>query len=334
MKTVLITGATGFVGSHILEQMMKQPDLDVIAACRQPDRLLPQFHGEIRQGDLRDQQYLSSLLDNVDVVCHAAAWTSLWGHQDDSDRLYLKPSLSLIDQAIKAGVKRFINVSTTSANPGDSSEPLSAGIKTRFWPHLNNVIDIENTMRARANEGCQMINLRLGIFAGDRYGLGLLPILLPRLKTHLIPWLDHGQTAMPVIAGPDIGRAFVCATLADLPAAFDAFNIVGPTVPSARQVIELIHQHYPYPAPHFSVPFYMAYRFAWLMEKLDVIVPWEPLVTRSIIHLLEETAVDNKKASELLDFNAKVHWQEAVKTQIDVLRSRNEPAMKMAKVIN
>jgi len=334
MKTrVLITGATGFVGSHILEQMMQQNELEPVAACRDRSRLLESFNGEIREGDLRDHQYLETLLDDIDIICHAAAWTSLWGHRQQSDKLYLQPSLALIDLAIKKGVSRFINVSTTSANPAMSANPHSPGIQPNFWPHLCNVVNIENIMKQRADEGCQMLNLRLGLFAGERYGLGLLPILLPRLKTHLVPWVKAGKTAMPIIDGEDIGRAFTLACLADQQPDFEAINIIGPSTPAVKDVIELIHRQYAYPKPHFNVPFFIAYPFAWLMEKLDPVVPWEPLVTRSIIHLLEDTHATNDKAFRLLGFKANVTWQQAIKKQIDTLHEKNLPAMKMAKQI-
>lgn len=333
MIKILITGANGFVGSHILENMMPNANIQVIAACRDRNKLITAFKGEVREGDLNDPSYLEGLLEDIDVVCHAAAWTALWAHEKESKRLYLRPSVNLIDAAIRKGVKRFINVSTTSANPEHSANALSTGIKTSFWPHLNNVIEIENTMKNRSEEGCQMINLRLGLFTGERYGLGLLPVLLPRLKTHLVPWVDAGKTAMPIIDGKDIGRAFTLASTANISEQYQAFNIIGPEIPSTREVLTFINQHYGYPKPHFSVPFFIAYKFALLMECLNPFVPWEPLVTRSIIHLLEQTHVSNQKASEILGYEAKIGWQDSVKKQIDLLQKNQLTAMRMSKPV-
>lgn len=336
MKTVLITGATGFVGSHVLEAFLERadPELRVIAACRDRRKLLPAFGGEVRDGDLRDAAYRRTVVEGVDVLCHAAAWSSLWGNAENSRRLFLEPGLALIEAAQGAGVKRFINTSTTSAAaPDHSSDPQSLGISRQFWPHLCNVIRIENALRAGASAEFQVINLRLGIFAGRRYALGVLPILVPRLKTHLVPWMAGGRTSLPIIDGRDIGQAFARSVVAEGLADYEGFNIVGPELPKVRDVIGFLHEEYGLPKPHFSVPFAMAYPFAWLMEKLDPIVPWEPLVTRSIVHLMEEVGVDNAKAERLVGYRPSHAWRDAIRAQMQEMEQRQRRPMPMAQPV-
>jgi uncharacterized protein YbjT (DUF2867 family) len=88
LLNVLVTGANGFVGSHILEALMQHNGVTPIAACRDRRKLIHAFDGEVREGDLRDRDYLGSLLDGIDVVCHAAAWTSAWNFTNESERLF------------------------------------------------------------------------------------------------------------------------------------------------------------------------------------------------------------------------------------------------------
>lgn len=331
MTKVLITGASGFVGSHVLEASQVFPDIEWIAACRDQSRLPDKFTGVVRRGDLCDESYCREALHGIDVVVHAAAWTSLWGNRGKSDRLFYHPSLRFLETAVSSGVTRFVFVSTTSAaHPGDPVNPCRQGIQPDFWPHLSNVVQIENRMRELASDAITMVTLRCGLFAGERYNLGLLPILLPRLKTHLVPWINSGKTSMPIVAGKDLGQALVlAATVTDL-SGYESFQIVGPEVPTVRQVIEFLHERFAFPEPHFSVPFPLGYAFAWLMEKLDPFVPWEPLVVRSIIHLLEETSPDNQVASQRLGYQPRVHWTTAIEAQLREMELRQKAPMKMA----
>ena len=332
VKKVLVTGANGFVGSYVIEALQQRDDVQVIAACRDKEKLPAGFNGLIREGDLRDAAYRKTVVEGVDVLCHAAAWTSLWGHAKESRPLFLEPSIALIDEARAAGVARFVNTSTTSAAaPDHSADPMSPGVNRSFWPHLCNVIAIENALRTKADPKFQVVNLRLGIFAGQRYALGVLPILAPRLKTHLVPWVAGGRTSLPIIEGRDIGQAFALAATVENLADYESFNIVGPEVPSVREVITLLHDEFGLPRPHFGVPFALAYPFAWLMEKLDRLVPWEPLITRSIIHLIEEVHADNGKANRLLGYKPVYHWREAVRMQMQEMSVRQTRPMRMAR---
>ena len=288
----------------------------------------------MREGDLRDEQYSKELVKGVDVICHAAAWSSLWGHTEESRNLFLQPTLKFIENARAAGVSRFINTSSTSAAaPKDSADPLSQGIPRTLWPHLCNVITIENNLREHASAKFQVVNLRLGIFAGQRYALGVIPILVPRLKTHLVPWVASGRTSMPITDGRDIGQAFALAATADGLSDYEGFNIVGAEVPTVRQVITFLHEEYGLPLPHFSVPFAIAYPFAWLMEKIDPIVPWEPLITRSIIHLLEEVSADNKKAQQMLGYRPVHVWRATIRIQMREMNARQLQPMRMVKAV-
>jgi len=270
------------------------------------------------------------------VVCHAAAWTSVWNHTAHSERLFFEPSKALVDQVARSNVARFILLSSTSVGaPYASSDPMSEADEGQltFWPHMRNVARLENHIRGYADQRRSMVTLRVGLFAGRRYGLGLLPLLVPRLKTHLVPWVQGGKTGMPIVAGDDIGEAFALASTAPGLDGYQGFNVVGPSVPTAREVITFLNQEFGIPKPHFGVPFPAAYGFARAMELMDPLVPWEPLVTRSIVHLLEETGATNERASAVLGFAPQVHWKDALRMQMEEMAQRQKKPMKMYKPI-
>jgi nucleoside-diphosphate-sugar epimerase len=334
---VLITGAAGFVGSHILDAMRDTP-AEIIAACRAPNRLPEWFDGEVRVGDLRDPKYVYRLAKDVDVICHAAAWSSLFKHADESHELYYLPSIDLLQAAVETGVNRFVFCSSTAASlPSLAHNALAPGEPRRFWPHQSNLVAIEAAMRRAAQSNKQsdttMVSLRLGPFIGERYSLGLLPILLPRLRSHLVPWVAGGRTPLPLIAGEDVGQAFRQASLAPGLSGYEAFNIVGPETPTAREVVEFLHQETGTPLPHFGVSFPAAYAFARLMELLDHFVPWQPLIVRSIVYLLEDFGVTNDRAEQVLAYRPRIGWRDAIRRQLHEMAERQMTPMAMAKPV-
>lgn len=331
MTRVLVTGATGFVGSHCLDALRDAP-VEMIAACRTPERLPDWYTGEVLAGDMRDEAYVDALPQGADVVIHAAAWTSMYGHAREEQALYLAPTLRLLDAVERAGVSRFLFPSTHgAARPGEGADGRAPGHGPGFWPHLQVVVRIEDEMRRRAGDGLTMVSLRLGLFVGENYGLGLLPILMTRLRTHLVPWVDGGRAKLPLIAGADVGQAMRLATLAPGLGTYEGFNILGPEVPDMRAVVGYLHEAHGAPLPHFAVPFRLAFPFAQAMRALDPLVPWDPLIVPAIVHLIQDFGGTNAEAEARLGYRPKVAWRDAVDAQIAEMAWRQSGPMRMRK---
>ncbi len=329
MKTVLVTGATGFLGSHVLESLMPYEDITLIAACRNSTKLLPDFKGEVRQGDLTDDAYVKQLVKGVDIICHTAAWTSLWSHRKDEQRYYRKPTKALIDSAIDAGVERFIFDSSVvvpgphrDGTPIDDNEPAK---HPRLWPHMDIVVDIENYMRAQSERGTTMISLRCGHFVGVRFNLGFLSLVLPRLKTHMVPWVGGGKARVPLVDGRDIGNAYALSATVNGLEGFESFNICGPAFPTMREVVNFLHTEVGVPRPHFGVPLMGAYVFGWLMETINPILPGDPFLTRGIVYLGEDWYAPGKLAKERLGYEPKIDWKTAIRRQLKDMERQGYP---------
>lgn len=332
MKTVLVTGANGFVGSHTLLALQDMEGIRPIAAVRDSKKLPQEYQGEIRQGDIRDHAFVAQALDGVDALCVASAWTSAWGHAEESHKHLLKPTLALLDAAVGKGIRRVVYPSSVTAGvmrrmQADASR---AGVED-IWPHMANVIRIEEHMRALSSTDASMVVMRLGHFVGERYGLGLLPLLLPRLRTHLVPWVEKGRTTLPLIAGRDVGQAMALAAVSERLGQFATIDAVGKEQPSGREVFRFLQEAYGYPLPHFGVSFPAAYAFARLMETASKFTPWDPFITRSIVLLLEETAPGNDRARLLLGYEPQVHWQHAIRTQLAEMRRDRVGGLRMAR---
>ena len=176
-QTILVTGANGFLGKTVLNAFSQNKDIKMIAACRNKNKLPRDFSGEVREGDLRDPDYLSRLVKDVDVICHTGTWAAMWGHHQLEQENFYEPTMALMESAMQAGVKRFLMSSTVViAKKNNGSSPIDDFSETQkivFWPHVDYLIDIDNYMKANAHRGMNMINMRLGHFIGAGTSLAL-----------------------------------------------------------------------------------------------------------------------------------------------------------------
>lgn len=325
---VLITGASGFLGRNLLHAFMKQEDFNVIAACRDKTKLTHSFNGEIRQGDLRDADYRQSLVKDIDIICHAGTWAAMWGHTKEEDTNFYHPTIKLLEQAKKAGVKRFIMTSTVASSKPTKlksiNDDFSVSCYTGFWPHLDRLIDIEKYMKSNAEHGMQMVVMRLGHFIGAGNKMGIVPALVPRLKTYLVPWLAGGKSRLPLVSDKDLANAYVAACLANNLLNYESFNICGESFPTTREVINYISNKTGLSKPLYSVPYFAGYPFAWLMEKLFPIMPGKgPFLTRSIVHLAEDWYCNGDYAKRKLGYHPQKSWQAAMDEALEELKKDN-----------
>ena len=314
---VLVTGATGFLGGNILKAISQNNNFTPVAACRNRDKLPAAYRGEVLEGDLRDSQYRKRIVQDIDVICHAGTWAAMWKHKAQEHDNFYSPTLDLLEQSILAGCQRFLMSSTVVLSKpvknGETIDDFARPTYTGHWPHLDRLVDIDNYMQANANRGMQMVCMRLGHFIGAGNKLGLVPALVPRLKTYLVPWLANGKSRLPLITDSDLAQAFVAAILADNLNDYESFNICGNSFPTMHEVIDHIVAKTGAPRPLYSVPYSAGYLFGYLMETLFPIMPGKgPFLTRSIVHLCEDWSCTTDYAQQKLRFSAQKNWQAAL----------------------
>jgi len=142
MVQALVTGATGFVGSHLV-RLLNEQGYTVNVLYRSPQKLTVlnglDYHGI--QGDLDDIDILKSACEGCDVVFHVAAKADYW-KDDDKDlmmRINVDGTHNVLSAAQSAGVKRVIFTSSASTigfredgNAADETQPFNLPPE-RFW---------------------------------------------------------------------------------------------------------------------------------------------------------------------------------------------------------
>jgi nucleoside-diphosphate-sugar epimerase len=111
----LVTGATGLLGSHIVEQLRRR-DLPVRVLVRPgADRTWLETQGvEFAAGDITDPASLQRACRGADAVFHSAAKVGDWGPWDEFQRVTIDGTRNVIAAATAAGVRRLVHISSIS----------------------------------------------------------------------------------------------------------------------------------------------------------------------------------------------------------------------------
>jgi dihydroflavonol-4-reductase len=120
----LVTGAAGFLGSHVTRQLVARGEsVRVLVRPSSSNRAISDLSLEYVTGDLRDAASLDRAMQGVDRVFHVAADYRLWARK--SQEIYdsnVGGTKNLLDAAKRAGVKQLIYTSTVATIAVDRSE--------------------------------------------------------------------------------------------------------------------------------------------------------------------------------------------------------------------
>jgi dihydroflavonol-4-reductase len=120
----LVTGATGFLGSHVARQLLARGErVRVLARPHNDRRALEGSGAEIVEGDLRDAASLDRAVAGTSRIFHVAADYRLWA--PDPREIYesnVTGTRNLLEAARRAGVERFIYTSTVATVAVDRPE--------------------------------------------------------------------------------------------------------------------------------------------------------------------------------------------------------------------
>src|SRR5512136_1766389 len=103
----LVTGAAGFIGGALIRRLVsKGHQIRGILHHTQPTF----FHTNVEYvtGNITDKEFLTSLLDNVDVVFHCAALVKDYGSKEEFYQINVEGTENLVTACEGRSVKRFV----------------------------------------------------------------------------------------------------------------------------------------------------------------------------------------------------------------------------------
>ncbi|HKZ37626.1 MAG TPA: NAD-dependent epimerase/dehydratase family protein [Chryseolinea sp.] len=113
-KCVLVTGASGFLGFHLVEELLKKGYLVRVITRRIMKKIEGEPNLEIVYGDIRDPECVRMAVEGVHTIYHCASITTNKGSWHDFEETIINGTRYLLNAAVEHGVQKFLYVSTVA----------------------------------------------------------------------------------------------------------------------------------------------------------------------------------------------------------------------------
>jgi nucleoside-diphosphate-sugar epimerase len=198
MRTVFVTGGSGFIGGALLEALCERGETVRALARSDAAAMAVAARGAIPvRGEVTDLEALTAGMRGAELVVHAAArLRGGWATLDAQQRVNVDGSRAVLQAARSAGVPRLVLVSTEQVVLGD--RPLVHADES--WPYPERFVGPYAATKAEAEQlvlaastpelATVAVRPRLVWGPGD---IGLLPQLLRAVRTNRLRWVDGGS---------------------------------------------------------------------------------------------------------------------------------------------
>lgn len=320
---ILITGATGLVGSHVAEQARKRGHR-VRAVVRQPCQCsdLKSWGVELVEGDMKNRESLARAAEGASVIVHCAAKVGDWGPTDDYRTVNVEGLRHLLEAAESSGsLKRFVHISSLGVYPAcdhhgtDEFTPVST---TGIDGYTLTKVEAENLVRDHIRDRqLPAVILRPGFIYGPR-DRTILPKVLARLGSGGFKFLGDGRQLLNnTYVGNLVAAIFLAIEKDDVIG--ELFNITDGRLVSRREFIGTICESAGLTTPTKCVPLPVAKSLAKLMEAVYRLLGKQeaPLLSSARIKFLAlNLDYSIEKARRVLGYEPPADFHDAMRATV------------------
>jgi nucleoside-diphosphate-sugar epimerase len=314
---VFVTGGSGFVGSHVIEALVRAGH-EVVAMARS-DRsaeIVGGFGaaasrtalGQVKAGDLR----------GVDAVVHAAAFVEEWGTREEFWTANVDGTQNLLDAAKAAGVKRFLFIGTEAALfdghdliAVDERAPYPAAQR---YLYSETKAEAERRVLAANDASFTAISIRPRFVWGPR-DASVLPTIVKMAEEGRFMWLDGGRARTSSTHVANLAHAVVLAL--GHGRGGEAYFIADDGERSMRELLGALAKTRGVALPDRSIPGVIARPLARLIEgtwRLFGIRRAPPMTAFTISMMSRSVTVKTDKARDELGYRPVISVDEGLRS--------------------
>lgn len=317
----LITGATGFLGSHVAEVCVQRGRSVVAPVRATSDTRFLESLGPLvtlMRGDLSDAAFLRQALSDVDVVVHCAGKVGDWGSADEYRPVNVEGTRTLLEACKGQALTRFIHVSSLGVYAAkdhygtDETAPLPR--KHRRGYSQSKMEAELLALQYYREYGVPVVALRPGLVYGPR-DQAVVPALIEGLRKKRVRYPgSRGRGAMNSIYVRNFVDAIFLAVERD-EAVGQAYNLTDGEYVSKRRFVEAVADAMALPRPWRCPPYWICWLVAWCCETWCKLrgakeAPYFNLTKLKFLGLNLDFSIE--KARRELGYNPRVPFDEAM----------------------
>ena len=324
MKKVLVTGATGFLGKYVVEELVEHGyQVRAFGRNSKVGRSLENTSVSFFQGDLTNADDVTEACKEMELVVHAGALSTVWGPWEDFYQANVLGTKYVLEACRQTGIQRLVYVSSPSiyAAPKDQ-----LGIKESDAPegnNLNNYIRSKLASEKLFKDYPDVPNIILrprGLFGiGDT---SILPRVINLSQKIGIPLIGDGRQLMDMTCVENVALAIRLAL--EVPEAKgEVYNITNGEPRAFRDLLEESLVGLGYPIRYRKIPAYLLSGIASSLEFLykSLNLKGEPPLTRYTYYLLRYSqTLDISKAERELGYRPKISISEGIEQYVQDYR--------------
>ncbi|MEP0506567.1 MAG: NAD(P)-dependent oxidoreductase [Paracoccaceae bacterium] len=315
-RRILVTGATGFLGGHLVQHLTTN-GYDVVAHGRRDAgcHALGLSGYNVFQWDISAPVNSLEKLDAVDCVVHCAALSAPFGHLARFEAANIAGTRNVLDLAAHLNASRFVFISSPSVyfslnDQLDVSEDMP--LPNPFNAYAATKQKAEALVLDRP-ELCPVILRPRGI-----YGLNdttLLPRILRAAKTRPLPLFRNGRASIDLTHVDDVVDAIECAINAPAHVEREIFNISSGEPLAVTDIVDQVCARAQIAVRWRKTPLAPALCIASVLEYAARLVPalGEPVATKYGLALFAYAqSLNISKARTLLGWSPKIRFQDGL----------------------
>jgi nucleoside-diphosphate-sugar epimerase len=316
MKTALVTGVTGFVGSRVAEELLAGEEA-VRGLVRDPAKAagLCERGIDVIVGDIRDADAVRRAVQGVDVVHHCAAAVGAHFTGREIRETNLGGVRRLLEEARAASVGRVVLLSSVNVLGTVNLDPATEDLPCRrsHDPAADVKIEAERLALDVAHRpGPEVVILRPGFIYGPG-DPGNLPRIIRAVRRGKFAFIGSRDHVIPIVHVGDVVQAMLLAAQAP-GASARVYHITDGSRTTIGQFIDHLADLLESPRPRRVLPSFLPWLGCVVFDGLHLVLPRCPApISRSGVRFLGTSRyVDIRRARAELGYAPRVGYREGL----------------------